>query len=103
MPEYNDRSSDWGPLVAAALEKIASKLGVTAAGWDVRVYGEGGDYKVEWMRGDDEEITLYLDGIATLGSREVSVWPLHDRRWVKKLIDQGVHHGIAFCAVEFFK
>ncbi len=100
-------------LIRADLEK---QLGRTLDNWTgPKITADSGTYKLDWYAPDDlkpvelseEYLTLYEDGVWQFygkdGEIEGRILRLQDRRWVQRMIDDGVNGQIAYFSVQFFK
>ncbi len=109
MDNPSSHSSTYGPLTSAALELICQKLRLDKAGWSgPEIVAENDDYKLDWNRGEDEQITLYADGIAQYYKDggvegEITITPLHDKGWLALLNPKKVEAVIGLFAVDFFR
>ncbi len=109
MDNPNSHSSTFGPLTRVAFARICRKFCFRTDGWTGPEITPGNeDYKLDWHRGDTEQITLYADGVVQYYKNdgvegEDEITPLHDKDWVESLTRQQVDGGIALFAVDFFR
>ncbi len=109
MDHPTSHSSTFGPLTRVAFERICRKFCFRPDGWaGPELTVDGTDYKLDWHKGDTEQITLYADGVVQYYKNdgvegEDTITSLHDHEWVKTLTARQMEPLIAISAVDFFR